>query len=215
VSLVRITLALGLGMTLTAAIAVLSQSPPVVIATNDAPGTEAHLGLTSTTDARVCQGGETLHGGTVAIRFSVYALTGPPVQARVLYGGRTVAFGERGSGWTGAGVTIPIRAAAHSVPAVTVCLAATAPSEPMPVLGTLTRPAIAAYGKPGHAYLGRMRIVYLGSGHTSWMSLAPTVARRMGLGRAWSGTWAVVLVVALMLGALSLLSALVLRELDV
>jgi hypothetical protein len=213
---VRITLALALAIGLAVVVvAVLSESPLTVIAKNDAAGMETSLGWTKITDTRICQEDETVPGGTIAIRFSLYALTGPPVEASVLYGDRTVALGERGSGWTGASVTVPIREVARSISPVTLCLAATTTAEPMQVLGTYTGRQTAAYEGPGEALGGRMKIVYLGRGHDSWLSLTPYVARHMGLGRAWSGTWVAVLVLALMLAGLGLISALVLREFDV
>jgi hypothetical protein len=214
VTRVRTALVLGVGVTLVAVVVVIAQFPLTVIAENNAAGMETELGSTKMIDARICQGGETIPRGTVAIRFSLYALTGPPLEVRALHDGRTVRVGTRGSGWTGASVTIPVAEITRSVSPVTLCLAATTAAEPMLILGRRTGAGAAAYREPGHVGDGRMKIAYLGRGHSSWMSLALSVARHMGLGRAWSGTWVAALVLALMLAALGVVAALVLGEID-
>src|SRR6202043_813748 len=54
------------------------------------------------------------------------------------------------------------------------------------------------------------RVEYLRPGHSSWWSLASSVARRMGLGHAAAGTWIVFLLIALMITVVTLASRLIL-----
>jgi hypothetical protein len=57
-----------------------------------------------------------------------------------------------------------------------------------------------------------LTIEYLRRGSSSWWSLALAVARRMGLGRAWAGTWIVLLVAIMMGSAIAIASWLTTRE---
>ena len=84
--------------------------------------------------------------------------------------------------------------------------------ESVELLGEPTSGAFAARGRRG-PLPGRIRVEYLRPGGASWWSVAPEVARRMGLGRAAPGTWIVLLVLALMGCLVALCSRLVLREL--
>jgi hypothetical protein len=212
---VKIAFMAGLAITLAALVPVLSEAPPRVIEGNAAAaGAEVEIGVTARTDARVCQSGERLPRGATSIRPSLYALTGPPVEVRVDYRGRMVAFGEHGSGWTGTSVTLPIGEVTRTLSPVTVCFTATQPSEPMLVIGIPTAARVAAYRNPGRPYEGQIKIAYVGAGQVSWLTSALSVARRMGLGRAWSGSWIAVLVGVLMLAALGLVARLIASELD-
>jgi hypothetical protein len=66
----------------------------------------------------------------------------------------------------------------------------------------------------GQRLPGRIDIEYLGSGQGSWWSRLLPVARHMGLGRAFSGTWIVLLVAAMVAAVGALAGRLVLRELS-
>ena len=200
---------------LVALAAVIGESPATVIAQNDAAGTETELGATSRGGADLCQQNEQLPRGTVAVRVSLYALPGPRMEIRALSGTQTVTFGERASGWSGASVTIPIAEVRHTISPVTICLTSNEHGEAMPVLGARSPPSTAAYYGHGHRLAGRMRLVYLGHGHATWATLALSVARHLGRGRAWSGIWIAFLLIVLMLLALVLVSRLLLSELDV
>ncbi len=105
-------------------------------------------------------------------------------------------------------------AATRTTSTVTVCFATTPLHDELIAYGERTRKAIAAHTSSGAALPGRVRIEYLGAGAASWLSLAATVARHMGLGRGWSGTWIAALVATLTLAATALASALLLREPD-
>lgn len=209
---VRTALVAGLALVLVAGVVVLSGSPPRVLATN-ATGAGTELAVTGT-NARACQRGERLPGGTDAIRLSLGAFTGPALKVQVLSAGRVVTSGEHDSGWDGQTVTIPVKAVSRSIAAVQSCFAiSTAGAESVKLFGTPTAPEVAARAGNGTSLKGRLRLEYLGAGRTSWLALASSVARNMGLGRAWSGVWIAFLVAALMLLAIALGSRLIMREL--
>ena len=86
-------------------------------------------------------------------------------------------------------------------------------NESIQLVGEPTTGALAARG-PGGPLPGRVRVEYLRSSGASWWSLAPEVARRMGLGHAAAGTWSVLLVLVLMGCLVALCSRLILRELS-
>lgn len=210
---VRIALAVGLGITAAAVGVVLSQSPLTVLATN---WTSTNDVLAATTrNAEACQAGERLPGGTLAIRLSLGAFTGPAVKVKAISGARVVTFGEQGSGWDGQTVTVPVGAVSNAISPVKVCFAIRLMGdEEVTVRGSRSVGARAARASEGESLGGRVRIEYLGAGRSSWLALASSVARRMGLGRAWGGTWVALLVAMLMLAAVTLTARLVLRELD-
>ncbi len=210
---VKAALAVSLGATVVGIGLVLSESPVTVLASNSASANEVLTVYGRT--ARACQTGERLPRGTLAIRLSLGAFTGPRVTVAALSGARLVTFGERGSGWAGQTVTVPVRAVARTVAPVRICFALTlAGDEPVPLYGRSTGRATAARSGGGAALRGRMAIEYLGAGRASWLALARSVARRMGLGRAWSGAWVAPVVLMLILTATALASRLILRELD-
>ncbi len=209
---VRTALAAGLALITVAGVLVLSQAPSVVLASNSIePNSE--LALTGN-DANACQGRERLPSGTTAIRLSLAAFTGPAVTVRAVSGTRTIAAGEHGSGWDGKTVTVAVKARSVSISPVEICFAvSTVGAEPVKLFGSDTNPAAAAHGGGGEALKGRLRIEYLGDGRASWLSLLATVARNMGLGRGWSGTWVALLVALLMLSATAMVVRVVAREL--
>ncbi len=209
---VRIALAAGLGITAVAVAVVLSQSPLTVAATNSAP-TREELGIAGT-GVETCQAGERLPRDTSAIRLSLGAFTGPGVTVKALSGTRVLTSGERGPGWAGQPVTIPVRAVSEAVFPVRVCFETSrVGGEEVTVFGAHTVTATAARTGKGEALGGRMRIDYLRAGSSSWLSLAPQIARRMGLGHAWAGTWIVFLLAALMSAAATLVSWRIVKDL--
>lgn len=209
---VKIALAVGLGITALAIGVVLSQSPLTVAATNSV-ATEDTLATTNLSVSS-CQVGERLPAGTVAIRLSLGAFTGPRVTVKALAGNRVVTSGQRGSGWDGLVVTVPVKAVSQTISPVSICFAFTlAGDEVLTAYGTRAGPAATAHRGNGEGLKGRVRIDYLKEGQSSWLALVPSVAKRMGLGRAWSGTGIVFLVLVLMLASTVLASRLILREL--
>ena len=99
----------------------------------------------ATQSATYCQGNELLPRDASAIRVSLFAGTGPHVAVVVTSDrGRPVTRGERGSGWTGGAVTIPVEAVPHSVSGVTVCTSSRVRDETVSVNGRATARAIPA-----------------------------------------------------------------------
>ncbi|MGD1059396.1 MAG: hypothetical protein ABR992_18515 [Solirubrobacteraceae bacterium] len=208
---VRTALAAGLVLTVAAGIVVLSQHPLAVLAANTT-ATSTELGVTGT-DAQACQGGERLPAGTTAIRLSLGAFTGPAMKLTVLSAGHMVTSGERGSGWDGETVTVPVRALSAPVSPASICFAIPLTGvEPVRLLGSDTSHALAVHAGNGQALAGRLRIEYLGRARSSWLTQVPTVARHMGLGRAWSGIWVVFALVVAMLAVTGLATGLIARE---
>lgn len=198
---IRVALACS-AMIAAAAIGIaLSRSPAVVVRVSSVQ----HVPIERTRDRlSACQSGEVLPRDTTAIRLRVFAFLGPRVVIRVLERGRTIAQGTRGSGWTGGVVTVPLRVRPATVSGTDVCFTLFLNGdETAELVGERTASALAARTAAG-PLPGRVRIEYLRPGPSSWWSLAPSVARRMGLGHAWSGAWSAILVAALM-GAVAIL----------
>jgi hypothetical protein len=210
----RTALAAGLALTVVAVAFTLSRSPLVVLATSSSSMGESLA--TGKSSARGCQGGERLPAHTTAIRLSIGAFTGPPMSvAAISPGNRVVSSGERGSGWAGQTVTIPVRPVSHPVAPVRICFAGRiVGGEQLTVFGSRGADKAVARTGGGEPLEGRFRVEYLGKGRASWLSLLGYVAWNMGLGRAWSGTWVSILVLLLMLATAILASRLVIRELD-
>jgi hypothetical protein len=172
---------------------VLSGSPPTVAGT-DSVAARTVLGYVKGGSSG-CQYGGTLPRGTSAVRLSFGSNVGPHVAVKILSGSRVVTQGARGAGWGIAeSVTVPLKPLAQTIPNVTVCAALGPVVEPVEVKGEEVKTVLNGRA----ARVGRSRVEYLRGGQDSWWSLASQVARRMGLGRAASGTWVVFLVLALM-----------------
>lgn len=209
----RVTVALTGGLTLLAvAVGVtLVQSPMVVARNNGTPLTEDRI-ATTRQPVTYCQTHEMLPAGTSAIRLALAANTGPRVTATVSTGKLVVATGTQGPGWTGRVVTVPLRPLAHAVPEATVCASVRTRHESILLFGKAAPPAIAAHvGRK--ALSGRMSIEYLRPGSRSWASMIPSTARRLGLGRAFPGTWNALLVLELVATMTVTASVLVVKEL--
>jgi hypothetical protein len=210
---VRVALAAGLAAIVVAVAVVLSGAPVVALATNSISAVKT-LAVTNS-ESRACQSGERLPRGTRAIRLSLGAFNGPAVSVHVFAGARLIDSGREGSDWAGQTVTVPIGPVARTVDPVKVCFAAAlVRGEVLRVDGSDTKPALAARSAEGEILPGRVEMVYVGAGRSSWLALASSVARHMGLGRAWAGAWVAFLVAALALAIATLTSRLILRELD-
>ncbi len=205
----RVALAGGLALTAIAVAIVLSHSPQILVGTN---AIEPSTRLTSVPGGgSACQADETLPAGTSAIRLSLGASAGPRVAVTVLSGKTVITHGEGAPGWIGYVVTIPVKPLDHAVHHATVCFAFTGANERVSFLGVPTPTRSAATSGAG-VLPGRIAIEYTRPGSSSWWSLALSVARRMGLGRAWAGTWIVLLVATLMATSIALASWLTIRE---
>jgi hypothetical protein len=207
----RVTLAAGLIVAAIAIGVLLSRTPARRIATNWHP-TPLFLAVTPSGDGAGCQAGELLPAGTTAMRLSLTSQVGPRLSMTVSSGGRVLARGTHGSGWTGWGVSFPLHPVPRTSTPVTVCFSIGHAVGAVGVLGAHA-PVARSVISGSHSIGGAIRIDYLGPGHSSWLSRVTAIARRMGLGRAWSGTWVAGFVLALMAAATVLLARLAIREL--
>ncbi len=207
----RVALAAGFGLTAVALAIVLSHSPEILAGTN-AIEPRANRLASVPGGGSACQANETLPADSSAIRVSLEASAGPRVTVTVLSGKTVLTHGEGAPGWIGEVVTIPVKPLDHAVHHTTVCVAFTGANERVSFLGVPTPSRIAATSDTG-VLPGRMAIEYLRPGPSPWWSLALAVARRMGLGRAWAGTWIFVLVATLMAASVALASWLTIRAL--
>jgi hypothetical protein len=205
-----VTLAAGLALTLIAIGVTLSSSPLVVAQTNGTPAGESIVEATNYAEA--CQADEVLPAGISAIRLTLVSAVGPRVSVTALAGTHVLTSGVAGSGWTSGAVTVPVRPLARAVSHVRICFGLGPTVENVLIGGSKTSPAVAARSE-GKPLPGRITIEYMRAGRSSWWSLASTVARHIGLGRAPSGTWIALLMLALMGAAVATASWLVVREL--
>jgi len=208
---VRVALALGATLAALALAATLTRSPPSVARTNGIPD-EGEVASTQER-ARACQPEELLPAGTSAIRLTLGAEIGPQVGVTVRSGTRIVTRGVRRAGWTGGSVTVPVHRVSHATSHVNVCFALGRPLEAVKILGNQTAAADALVSSGGERLSGRMGVEYLRPGQASWLSLLPSIARHMGRGHAWSGTWIVFALLTAMASVACLIAWLTLREL--
>jgi hypothetical protein len=217
---VRITLALGTALLLAVGAFVLTRSPTRVLAVNG-PRASSPL-ISSAGDLSICQRHETLPAGTRAIRLSMWAFFGWKIHVTVYSGARVITEGARGPNWTSTEVTVPVRPLGETASDATLCFATGPNSEPEQILGnpapesraaTLFEPGVPAVRARTLGSLpGRVGAEYLASSSGSWWSQILAVARRMGLGRSFAGTWISLLAALLMVGVGVLAVRLTLRE---
>lgn len=197
--------ALGVGLLIGAAAVgtTLSKAPITVAGVNT---TADQLLGALRVPATVCQSGEHIPQKTSAVRLRIFAYLGPRVEVAVYAQGRAIARGERESGWTGGAVTVPVRPPLVTTSSVELCfeLMMNGNESAYPVGKRLTQAGSADNG--GSRRDGQVKVEYLRSGPTSWWSLAPTVARHMGLGHAWSGMGSVLLVIFLIASVIGVCS---------
>lgn len=196
--------AIALGMTLASA-------PTVILHANS---TLANGSIAETaTGAQACQSGEVLPAGTSAIRLTLTAEVGPRVSVKALAGNHVLTSGALGEGWTGGSVTVPVKEVTRAASNVQICFKLDPSKENVGLVGSTTGAAVAAVDGKGKPLPGRIKIEDLAVSHRSWLTVAPEVARRIGLGHAPSGTWAVLALLALMAATVVSASWLVLKEL--
>jgi hypothetical protein len=173
---------------------VLSRGPLSIARAN----TVEHSTIATVTQrAEVCQADETLPRGVSAIRLRTYAFLGPRVTVTLSSAGRVIASGERASGWTGGVVTVPLSPPSEQRSGVDLCFALFLDGdESVELSGERAGAGLAAQSSSG-ALPGRVSVEYLRAGRSSWWSLVPQLARRMGIGHAPAGTWSAVLAAAL------------------
>jgi len=196
--LTRVSVALFAGLALLAAalILVLSGSPLVLARANPVPPDEPIVKAGGGTGA--CQDGEAVPAHVTSIRLILVAVVGPRVHVTVGSGGRTLTSGTASSGWTSGAVTVPLAALDRPLGSARVCFALGGSAEAVEVGGSAAGPATAARTLDGRVLPGRFTVEYMKPGSASWWSSIETVARRLGLGHAPSGTWlAVILLLAM------------------
>jgi hypothetical protein len=174
----------------------------------------------------VCQANETLPAGVVGVRLWMRAFYGTPVHLALYQGSHILATGAHSAAWTGQSVTVPVTPLSYEVANVELCFAIGPNSEPVTILGAhaparlravsarsenLSEPGVGA--TEGEPLAGRIEVEYLAAGNGSWWSRILEVARRMGLGRAVTGTWIALLAAALMAATATLAIRHALREL--
>jgi hypothetical protein len=207
---IKAALAGGLALIVVALVATLAHAPATVARTTVPPATQ----FTGTTSASSgCQRDELLPPGTTAIRLGLFAITTPEVTVKVFVGPHVLTEGTLAPGWSGEGAAVPMdRVLSRAVSPVSVCFTVKSVTGTVEMVGKTTSPAEAtvAEGKP---LPGRISIEYLRPNRRSWWSLAPSVARRFGFGRATSGPGNALFVLALAIAVLTLSSWLVVRDL--
>jgi len=201
---VRLGLATGLVGTAVALVLVLSR-PPLVLAGSN--GVAPKFAITFTRGSEtICQPGRTVPQGTEAIRVSLSPNIGPSVRVQVLDGSRVVTEGNRAAGWgVDETVTVSVRRVAQTAYNTRICTKIGPAVEGIQVNGE----RVEVGGVPAIW----LRMEYLRPGRSSWLSLAPSIATRMGLAHAPAGAWVGYLAIAVMLVVCGLASRLVLREL--
>jgi len=224
---VTITLVVGLALVAASVAVALTRSPPRVarvgVPTGDAKASPLGRNLG---DATICQSGETLPAGVSGIRIGMWAFYGAQMHVRVYSGSRVVTEGSRGPNWTSDSVTVPVKPVDHETSGATVCIGIGPNNQPLLLLGGETpanesavatlgvhAPTPAAAARSGARLGGKIGIEYLSAGRGSWWSRVSSVAKHLGLGRAFSGAWIALLVAALTAGAGVLAIRLTLREL--
>jgi hypothetical protein len=207
----RVTLAAGLALVAIAVGVTLSGSPVVVVHANSAVAAEI---FAETRDsAAVCQSGETLAGSISAIRVTLVSVSGPRVSVTARSGTHLLTSGVVAGGWTGGSVTIPVRPVARATSHVRICFTLGSNTETVAIIGEPTTAATAARSPGGQLLPGRITIEYLRASHSSWWSVAPRVASRIGFNSALGDTWIVLPLIVLMAAVVAGASWLTLREL--
>jgi predicted membrane protein DUF2142 len=206
---VRTTFGVGVVLLLAVGALTLTRSPPRVVRVSS--NVEVLLGTTAGS-AEICQENEVLPAGVSAIRLPLQAFFGAKVLVQAFSGSQVLTEGRRGADWTGKSVTVPVTPLNHPASHVKLCIDLGPNSEPIYVGGVETPKREAATLK-GRTLVGRVSVEDLASGRGSWWSRIPAVGRHMAIGRAFSGTWVVALIVALVVAVGALAVGLTVREL--
>jgi hypothetical protein len=211
VRVVRVTLGVGVALLVAVCGYALTRSPPRVLRAGAKPRVYFG-GLYS--DGGACQANEVLPAGVSAIRLSILAYVGARIRVTAYSGSRVLTEGTRGPEWTGTSVTVPVTPLSHSASDVKICFDVSPNSESLFPRGTEVPASEALTGLNGEQLSGRLDIEYLGAGRGTWWSRVLTVATHMGLGRAFSGTWIVFLIAAMVAVVGILAGRLAVRELS-
>jgi hypothetical protein len=207
---VRRVLMLGLLALAAAALAILLQSGARRSGTNFAldGGYEIYL----PPGHELCQPGELVPDRTAGIRVDAKAPGGRSgaLTATVLLGRRTVASGRLASGWPNGLVTVPLSSTLGTIAGASVCLR---PEGSGAAFGGSVPEGSYVVLVDGKTLGGHVRIEYMRPGRESWLSLAPTIAGRIAVGRSQLVRhWAAVGALLLMLLAVGVAAKTVLAE---
>lgn len=207
---VKIALAVATALIVVAICAVLAHSPLAVAGSNSVQAPTYRNGSVVPNDSN-CQTGGTIPTGTTALRISLGSNVNPKIGVKVFAGSRLITQGALGAGGAlNADVTVPVRRVESTVHGALVCIMLGPSAEEVGIRGIPVRPPVNGVDRLSDVQLG---IEYLSPSSTSWWSRVPSIAYHFGLGRAFSGTWIVFLVLALMLTVGALAWRLTLREL--
>lgn len=212
-SRVKLALAGGLALTAVASLFALLQTPMTVVAKNGVLEGEEAL-VTVTHPARFCQAHESLPPDITVIEPGLSANTGPRVRLEVISAGRVLTSGERGAGWNGRVVAIPVRPLPHSVADVTICVSFSVHDETIGVHGFQASRVNGVVEVGSRPLPERMWLNYQRPASHPWISQLGAIAQHMELGRSATGAWIVVLAAVLELSALAIAARLLLVELS-
>jgi hypothetical protein len=210
-TLPKVVLASAFALLLLALILVLSGSPLVVAYANPVPPDQPIF--TAPGGAGACQDGETMPAHVSAIRLIAVAVVGPRVHVTVSSNGRTLASGTTASGWTSGAVTVALAPLDHPLTGARVCFSIGPSAESVEVGGSASAPVNAARTLDGRTLPGRFTVEYMRPSSASWWSSIDTVARRLGLGHAPSGSWLAVALLLVMGAVVATAGWLTVREL--
>ncbi len=201
---VRLGLAAGL-LGIAVALALVLARPPLVLAGSNEVAPKFAIEFTRGGET-ICQPGHTVPQGTEAIRVSLSPNIGPSVRLVVSSGSEVITEGERDPGWgVDETVLVSVKRVAHTAYNTRICTKIGPAVEGVQVNGE----RVTVNG--GQAIWLRME--YLRPGPSSWLSLGPSIASRMGLAHAPAGAWVGYMVIAVMIAVCGFASRLVLREL--
>jgi len=207
----KLALVAGLVAVAVAVVAVLSQSPLTVAGTNSVPAPNKSGFIRGNTS--ICVSGGTIPQNTTAIRIPLGANAGPTMGVKVFSGARVLTAGTREAGWgVEDTVTVPVARVVHAANDTRVCIAI-GPTLFLRAYATVLAAASPRdRGPPVDSRMEYLRLEYLRPAPTSWWSIAPTIARHLGLGHAAAGIWNALFVLALMLAVVLLVSLLLLGK---
>jgi hypothetical protein len=211
-SRVRIALASGLALMTVAIVLTLLHTPASIAGTDEAGG-EGEAIATTEHGTTVCQGHQYLPAGTSEVQPKLGANSGPSVHVEVSAAGHVITSGQRGSGWSGRVVTIPVKPLAHAVSNATVCVSFSMHDEVLSIYGAPTIPGDRAL-EGGRTLGEKMWINYLKPARQTWAADLGAISRHLELGRTTTGGWIVVLTLALAAGVIALAVTGVLKELE-
>jgi hypothetical protein len=145
-----------------------------------------------------CQNDEVLPKDTASVELSLIATSGlsPRVRVQASKDGRVLTQGTSPAGWTGETLAIPVRSVPRTALGVRLCISVGKGGN-VQLVGT--KKDTRTYDTSPPTTQDQIKVAYVRPGSESWWAYAPTVLHRMGLGRAWSGSWIVLVILALMI----------------